>query len=108
MEREVRYRAVAPGQGIAEAGAGRSLNISSGGIWFSTGNRLTSGALVEVLMDWPVALNGSCPMQLAIYGRVIRGDGRGAAVSIDRYEFRTRGPRTLQPPEFPQAELRTA
>jgi hypothetical protein len=108
MEREVSYKTVASGQGIAETGMGRSLNISSGGIWFSTGNRLTNGVLVEVSMDWPVLLNGSCPMQLTMYGTVIRSNGQRVAVSIERYEFRTHGPRSFQPPQFPQAELRPA
>jgi hypothetical protein len=42
-------------------------------------------------MNWPVLLNESCPMKLMIYGCVIRSNEKGAAVAIERYEFRTQG-----------------
>ncbi len=84
------------GQRIAETGTGRTLNISSGGVWFSTESMLTSGMPVELSMNWPVLLNDSCPMKLMIYGCVVRSNERGAAVAIERYEFRTQGSRAFQ------------
>jgi hypothetical protein len=96
------------GQRIAETGVGRTLNISSGGVWFSTENMLTSGMPVELSMNWPVLLNDSCPMKLMIYGCVIRSNEKGAAVAIERYEFRTQGSRSLQNTMAPTAELRLA
>ncbi len=95
IDQEVRYKMLY-GQRIAETGVGRTMNISSGGVWFSTENMLTSGMPVELSMTWPVLLNDSCPMKLMIYGCVVRSNERGAAVAIERYEFRTQGSRNLQ------------
>jgi hypothetical protein len=72
------------------------MNISSGGVWFTTENTLTAGMPVELSMNWPVLLHDSCPMKLMIYGCVIRSSEKGAAVAIERYEFRTQGSRTFQ------------
>lgn len=90
IDQEVRYKMLY-GQRIAETGTGRTLNVSSGGVWFSTEVMLTSGMPVELSMNWPVLLNDSCPMKLMIYGCVVRSNEKGAAVAIERYEFRTQG-----------------
>ena len=95
IDQEVKYKMLY-GQRIAETGAGRTMNISSGGVWFTTENMLTSGMPVELTMMWPVLLNDSCPMKLMIYGCVVRSNEKGAAVSIERYEFRTQGSRAFQ------------
>ena len=42
-------------------------------------------------MTWPARLNDVCPMKLMIYGCVVRSDREGAALAIERYEFRTQG-----------------
>ena len=101
IEQEVKYKMLY-GQRIAETGTGRTMNISSGGVWFSTESMLTSGMPVELSMSWPVLLNDSCPMKLMIYGCIIRSSEKGAAVAIERYEFRTQGSRTFQQPATPQ------
>ncbi len=95
VEQDVRYKMLY-GQRIAETGSGKTANISSGGVWFTTESMLTTGMPVEVSMNWPVLLNESCPMKLMIYGCVIRSNEKGAAVAIERYEFRTQG-RAFQP-----------
>jgi hypothetical protein len=97
IEQDVLYKMLY-GQRIAEAGAGRTVNISSGGVWFTTENMLTTGMPVELSMNWPVLLNDACPMKLMIYGCIVRSNERGAAVAIERYEFRTeaRGVQPLQ------------
>src|SRR5450432_703624 len=95
IDREVKYKMLY-GQRIAETGTGRTLNLSSAGVWFSTENMLTSGMPVELSLSWPVLLNDSCPMKLMVYGCVVRSNERGAAVSIERYEFRTSGARAYQ------------
>jgi hypothetical protein len=100
IEQEVRYKMLY-GQRIAETGSGKTMNISSGGIWFSTENMLTTGMPVELSMNWPVLLNDSCPMKLMIYGCVVRSSDKGAAVAIERYEFRTQGSRAFQQPSIP-------
>src|ERR1700734_316494 len=95
IEQDVRYKMLY-GQRIAETGVGKTMNISSGGIWFTTEALLTSGMPIELSVTWPVLLNDSCPMKLMIYGCVVRRNERGAAVAIERYEFRTTG-RSMQP-----------
>jgi c-di-GMP-binding flagellar brake protein YcgR len=106
IDQEVKYKMLY-GQRIAETGTGRTLNISSGGVWFSTENMLTSGMPVELSLSWPVLLNDSCPMKLMIYGCVVRSNERGAAVAIERYEFRTSGARAFQQPVVqPPVEFR--
>ena len=42
IEQDVRYKMLY-GQRIAETGAGKTMNISSSGVWFTTENMLTSG-----------------------------------------------------------------
>ena len=95
IDQEVKYKMLY-GRRIAETGVGRTMNISSGGVWFSTESMLTSGMPVELSMNWPVLLNDSCPMKLMIYGCVVRSNEKGAAVAIERYEFRTQGSRSFQ------------
>jgi hypothetical protein len=97
IAQEVRYKMLY-GQRIAETGSGKTLNISSGGVWFGTENMLTVGMPIELSMGWPVLLNDSCPMKLVIYGCVVRSNEKGAAVAIERYEFRTTGARAFQQP----------
>jgi c-di-GMP-binding flagellar brake protein YcgR len=94
IEQDVRYKMLY-GQRIAETGSGKTVNISSGGVWFTTETMLTSGMPIELSMTWPVLLNDSCPMKLMIYGCVVRSNDKGAAVAIERYEFRTQG-RSMQ------------
>ena len=104
IEQEVRYKMLY-GQRIAETGNGKTMNISSGGVWFSTESMLTTGMPVELSMTWPVLLNDNCPMKLMIYGCAVRSNERGAAVAIERYEFRTQG-RTFTTAQQPGVELR--
>jgi hypothetical protein len=104
---EVRYKMLY-GQRIAETGVGKTMNVSSGGVWFSTENMLTSGMPVELSMSWPVLLNDSCPMKLMIYGCVVRSNERSAAVAIERYEFRTQGSRNFQSTVAASQETRLA
>jgi c-di-GMP-binding flagellar brake protein YcgR len=106
LEQDVRYKMLY-GQRIAETGVGRTTNISSGGLWMTTESMLTSGMPVELSMSWPVLLNDTCPMKLVVYGCVVRSNERGAAVAIERYEFRTQGSRAFQQPVMAMpAEMR--
>ena len=90
IEQSLRYRLLY-GNRITESGMGRTVNISSSGVWFKTENILGTGLPVELSMSWPARLNDVCPMKLMIYGCVVRSDEGGAALAIERYEFRTQG-----------------
>ena len=88
MERELRYKVTRDGVQVA-AGTGRTANLGSGGVAFSTEHDLPSGSFVELSISWPVMLGETCPMRLIVFGRVLRSAQGRAACSIDKYEFRT-------------------
>jgi len=89
VREEVRYR-VLNAKSLNVTGVGRTLNISSGGILFTTEERLPMGKLVEVAVNWPARLGGSCALKFVVVGRVVRAEDDKAAVRIERYEFKTR------------------
>ena len=93
IEQELRFKVLVRGSRIVTAGTATSLNISSRGVWFNVPN-LNPKLPVELSIDWPVLLDESSPLQLIVFGSIIRSNDEGTGVSIDRYEFRTR--RTLQ------------
>lgn len=94
VREEVRYR-VLQSKAVQYSGAGKTLDISSGGILFTTSEPLPAGRLVEISVNWPARLDGTCPLQLVATGRIVCADGTQAAVRIERYEFRTRSSSTL-------------
>ncbi len=73
-----------------QTGSGRTLNISSGGIFFQTINRLPVGCEIDLDIDWPCLLDGVSLLKLVAHGYVVRHDAKGTAVELSRYEFRTR------------------
>ena len=77
----------------AASGVGETLNIGSGGILFTTREKLPVGRTVEVAVNWPAKLGGTCPLKFVAVGRVVRSEDTQAAVRIQRYEFRTRSMR---------------
>jgi hypothetical protein len=64
--------------------------MGSSGILFTTEEKLVLGRMVEVSVNWPARLDGVCPLQFVVTGRVVRSDSDRAAVRIERYEFKTR------------------
>ena len=90
VQEDVRYR-VLHSRGFSASGAGKTLDMGSGGILFTTEERLPMGRQVEVAVDWPVRLNGACPLRFVAVGRVVRSEADKAAVQISRYAFKTRG-----------------
>ena len=90
VREDVRYRVVHSKTGNI-SGTGTTLNIGSGGILFTTEDKLPLGRTVELSVNWPARLDGTCPLQFVAVGRVVRSEDTRAAVRIDRYEFKTRG-----------------
>jgi hypothetical protein len=89
VREDVRYRIVhSKSPGIT--GSGTTLNMGSGGILFTTEDKLPIGRSVELSVNWPARLDGTCPLQFVATGRVVRSEERQAAVRIERYEFKTR------------------
>ncbi len=89
IEREARYRVYS--RSTIEVGAGRTLNMSSTGVLFTTQRSLTPGERVELSVKWPAHLDNKCPLKLVVVGRVVRAAQATAAMIIERYEFRTLG-----------------
>jgi len=89
VREEVRYRVI-HSKSTKVSGTGVTLNIGSGGILFTTQERLPLGRMVELAVNWPARLGGTCPLQFVATGRVIRAEPDKAAVRIERYEFKTR------------------
>jgi PilZ domain len=93
IELDLRYKVIARTR-VQLNGAGRTLNMSSGGILFNTDQSLPLGAFVELSIHWPVLLQNTCPLTLLVVGRVVRFENSTVAVKISRYEFMTRSGRT--------------
>ena len=92
MKQEVLYRVFA-GRRVSQTGSGKTVNISSSGVCFTTESLLPVGTSVELSINWPVLLLDSCHLKLITHGRVIRSSEEGAVLTIDRYDFRTQGSR---------------
>lgn len=90
LREEVKYKMLHP-RSRPMSGAGKTLNIGSGGILFTTEQQLPVGFTVELSVDWPAMLDGTCALKFVAVGQVIRSEQRRAAVRIDKYQFKTRG-----------------
>src|SRR5579872_3400353 len=91
LREEVKYKVLSPAKGPPIAGSGQTLNIGSGGVLFTTEEKLPMGRTVEISVNWPARLDGTCPLNFVAIGRVVRSELGKAAVRIERYEFKTRG-----------------
>ncbi|HUS05158.1 MAG TPA: PilZ domain-containing protein [Bryobacteraceae bacterium] len=92
IEREVRYK-ILNKRDSHEEGTGRTINISSNGVLFTTDQILLPGKRLELSISWPAQLDNKCQLKLVAQGRVARLEQGRAAVEIQKYEFRTQGSR---------------
>ncbi len=76
---------------VRDVGAGRTIDLSSGGILFDARRQLPVGMNVELAISWPVLLHNVAPMQLIVTGRIIRSMGSQTAIHMTQHEFRTVG-----------------
>src|SRR5215813_5813762 len=104
IELPVQYKIVKNGL-VLGIGKGSSIDLSSGGIAFTTDAPLRVGSYLELSISWPVLLNQSCALKLVAFGRVVRSEESRTAISLDRYEFRTSGTKTFQPSQVQQQPL---
>ncbi len=88
IEREVRYKTLNQRAEIL-AGSGKTLNISSSGVLFTSDHDLPVGTRLEVSVSWPAQLNERCLLNLVARGRVTRHMKGQLALQIQQYEFRT-------------------
>jgi len=76
------------------SGAGRTVNVSSGGVLVVTEHVVSqrdirAGAKVEMSFEWPALLDGRIPLQLFAVGLVVRRRTSDFAAAFERYQFRT-------------------
>ena len=88
IEREVRYKTLNQRTEIL-SGSGKTLNISSSGVLFTSDHDLPVGTRLEVSISWPAQLNERCLLNLVARGRVTRHMKGQLALQIQQYEFRT-------------------
>ena len=94
VRQEVRYKLL-QAKSARVTGTGITLNIGNGGILFTTEEELPLGRMVEVSVNWPAQLDGTCPLQFVAAARVVRSESHHCAVRIERYEFKTRSVNSL-------------
>src|ERR1044072_1351999 len=80
---------------VMGTGSGCSLDISSGGIAFTSSTPLKVGSFLELSISWPVLLNESCALKLVPSRPLVRS-GPGTPIRLNRYEFRTTGAKQYQ------------
>jgi len=90
IEQEVTYRTLDRRIEPPETGSGLTVNFSSRGVLFRTDEPPRSATRVEISVNWPALLSGTCLLKLVALGRVVRLEVGRVAVRIEQYEFRTR------------------
>jgi hypothetical protein len=89
--RDLRYKVLSGKHKIKRVGSGKTLNMSSRGMLFTTETTLPEGELIEVAVSWPALLDGVLPIKLVAQGRLVRIEEKRAAIAIERYDFKTCG-----------------
>ena len=95
IEREVKYKVLSK-RNNDEIGTGKTLNMSSSGVLFTSEHLLIPGKRIEVSISWPAQLNNKTNLKLVARGRVVRCQDGRAALEIQQYEFRTQGSTQIQ------------
>ena len=76
---------------VVSAGAGRTENISSGGVLFHAAQSVPNGLHVELAVRWPAVLRDAPFLELRIFGRLIRSKtDRGVLALLDHRISKTR------------------
>jgi hypothetical protein len=90
IEQDVCYQCV-DGNRFSTVGEGKTIEISSREIHFTTQHFLNPGERVRLAVAWPTMLDNACLLKLEVCGLVIRCAWGTATIQIASYEFRTRG-----------------
>ena len=95
IHQEVIYSLI-EGKSRSDAWTGKIVDISSAGILFTTAEALQPGSRLELTVNWPARLDGTCRLKLVAIGRIVRTESDRAAMAIEHYEFRTQGAKAFQ------------
>ncbi len=77
---------------------GQTVDISSTGLRISSENKFSTGARIEVSVQWPSELEDGVHLQLVAVGKVVRCDEHTIAIEFHTYEFRTQSTRLIPAP----------
>ena len=86
---ELQYKVIRAGR-TEQIGAGRTVNISSGGVLFEADDAPDEGA-IEIAMSWPFLLGKVCNLKLIMRGHIVRRNDGLLAMRVAQHEFRTAG-----------------
>jgi hypothetical protein len=75
------------GDKVLSSGAGKTENLSSGGVLFHPAGSVPGGSQVELLVRWPAVLVNEPALDLHIFGNLVRNDPQGIAMHTSRYHF---------------------
>jgi hypothetical protein len=102
LDLKVSYRVISWHQ-VCDAGSGKTIDISSKGVAFTSERALKAGTMLELSVSWPVLLDKTCLLQLVATGPVVRSNDAVTAIGIERHEFRTQSARALVPAQLEKA-----
>ena len=63
--------------------------MESSGLLFQSRHRFVRVNSFKVSLEWPHLLDGYCPLQLCVHGRILRTSDSGTAVAAMKHELRT-------------------
>jgi c-di-GMP-binding flagellar brake protein YcgR len=89
IQQDVQYKLLNKKTGDTDA-KGKTVNMSSSGVLFTTDEILLPGRRLEMSINWPAQLDQKCGLKLVARGRVVRFENGMAAIEILQHEFRTR------------------
>jgi hypothetical protein len=105
-EAELPVRFVWDDRGTSHISHGVTAQIGRRGVLLYTNDPPPLQAAVDLYIEWPYLLQGICPLELVMSGRVLRLDGVAVVVVTHRYQFRTRGERSFEEKGgYPKASL---
>jgi hypothetical protein len=87
---------------VVERGWGRTLEFGDGKVSFHADRSLVQGTDLQLSLDWPLRIDGVCPLRLVVFGQVVANNEEGSTLQIARHEFRTRGSHIRAPWEAVQ------
>lgn len=71
-----------------KTGMGRTIDMSSSGVLFTTESLLRANTRVALHVTWPVRLESDVPVELYAEGKVVRTESSRAAIKYDQIAFR--------------------
>jgi hypothetical protein len=96
-------------RGVTYVGAGVTVDLSGGGVRFLTDTPPPVGTKAELRIAWPFLLQGSCRLELVVWGSILSTREGCTVLKVSRYEFRTRGERSFsESPKYPETYSVTA